>query len=84
MYASSTTQTPNEANHDVKIVTDSIEDIYIDPKDLRNPESGVVFIALESENATSNVTVEAKEGDVSTGKLHSLSKQCPSCKLMIC
>ena len=41
LYASSVIQTPNEAFHDIKIVTNSY--IYIDPNDLSDPDAGTVF-----------------------------------------
>ena len=73
VYASSTTENPNKANHEISFTTDNVTDIYIDTKDLRNPNTTRIFIALETDNdqnsntSRTSVKVEAQPGDVSTG-----------------
>ena len=71
LYASSVIQTPNEAFHDIKIVTNSYEDVFINPNNLSDPNAGTVFIALtsasDSSSNTTTVVVNTQPGDVSTG-----------------
>ena len=69
LYASSVIQTPNEAFHDIKIVTNSY--IYFDPIDLSDPEASTVFTTPTSPDKslsnTTTVMVNTQPGDVSTG-----------------
>ena len=45
LYASSVIQTPNEAFHDIKIVTNSYEDVFINQSNLSDPKQ-VLFLLL--------------------------------------
>ncbi len=73
VYASSTTENPNKANHEISFTTNDLTDIYIDTKDLSNPNTTRIFIALETDNdqnsntSRTSVKVKAQPGDVSTG-----------------
>ena len=71
LYASSVIQTPNEAFHDIKVVTNSYEDVFINSNDLSDSNAGTVFIALtsagDSSSNTTTVMVNTQPGDVSTG-----------------
>ncbi len=65
VYASSTTENPNKANHEISFMTDNLTDIYIDTKDLSNPTTTMIFIALEPDNdqnsnSTSRTSVRVK------------------------
>ena len=69
LYASSSTENPNEANHEIKIITDNFTDIFINASELSNPNAERIFIALqpdENQNTSSTFTVDAQPGDVST------------------
>ena len=69
LYASATISTPNEAFHDIKITTNSYEDVYINPTNITNIGQGsTIYIALEGSDTSNNIHVSATAGDSSTGK----------------
>ena len=67
LYASTVVQTPNEAVHDVKVVSDGWEDAYIDPSLLSSNGGNVVYIAVEGLTNNTELTISADVGDTSTG-----------------
>lgn len=69
LYASATISTPNEAFHDIKITTNSYEDVYIDPANITNiGQGGTIYIALQGSDTSNDIHVSATIGDSSTGK----------------
>ena len=69
LYASNVVQTPNEALHDVKIVTSGYGDAFVNISAL-NPlgSQDKVFVAIEGVSGNSTIQVSAEVGDTSTGK----------------
>ena len=69
LHVSSVIQTPNEAFHDIKVVTNSY--IYFDPNDLSDPDACTVFTTPTSPDKslsnTTTVMVNTQPGDVSAG-----------------
>ena len=47
LYVSSSTENPNEAYHEFKIITNSVTDIFINASELSNPNAERIFIALQ-------------------------------------
>ena len=70
LYASNLVQTPNEALHDVKLMTSGWEDAFINISQL-NPlgSQNKVYVAVAGISGNSTVQVSADIGDTSTGEL---------------
>ena len=67
LYASTVVQTPNEAVHDVKVVSDGWGDAYIDPSQLSPNGGSTVYVAVEGLTNNTELTISADVGDTSTG-----------------
>lgn len=67
LYASSLVQTPNEALYDLRLITRSWADGFIDHNTLANVETATrVYIVIRAIEVT-GITISAGEGDSSTG-----------------
>lgn len=68
LYASNVIQTPNEAVHDIKLMTSGWQDAFINISQL-NPlgSQTTVYVAVEGISGNSTIQVSADVGDTSTG-----------------
>ena len=69
LYASTVIQTPSEAVHDVKVVSDGWGDAYINSSQFCSNGGDKVYVAVEGQTNGTEVTIGVDIGDTSTGSL---------------
>ena len=67
LYASTVVRTPNEAVHNVKLVSDGWGDAYINPSQVCSNGGDKVYITVEGLTNDTELTISADVGDTSTG-----------------